>query len=48
MKSKTYEFSFVNHYQSHVIIKDVLFPFKTFQQQFKLMSTSTNEFVPFV
>ena len=29
-------------YQSRVIVKDILFPFKAFQQQFNFMSTSTN------
>ena len=50
MKPKTEEFSFVKHYQRHFIKLSsyFLFLFKTFQQQFNLISTSTNEFALFI
>ena len=48
MKSKTQEVSFVKHYQRHLIKLFFLFPFKTFQHQFNLMSTSINDFASFI
>ena len=46
---KAQEYSFVKHYQRHFIKLFFLkFSFKNFQQQFNLMSTSSNKFVPFI